>query len=344
MPGQDNEDAQKVQLFLRKLEQKARVHKLWRGEKEDEWDQTVEGLEKFVMCKIEKKAFQPSKQFKHLDLKIKQRIQALSFLSRDHLEIRQMGAQWLPIWQKAGAELSKINHYRSPRDKIVCILNCCRVITTILKDSAAEQGDKLPGADEFLPALIYVILKANPENMHSNIEYIAAYRNPSRLTGEPGYFFTHLTSAVAFIQRLDESMLAINKAEFESGVAHCKEKMLQDPEFTYGWNGIPVVVKPDVENNNDSCQENIMPRTNMICDDEAQDKLGALGEVLTNVSHSLFDGLNCPPTEPGALEKWKSERMRFATKSAGDLRLNEIEDLLAEYKTLCGTVSLLLNK
>ena len=26
------------------------------------------------------------------------------------------------------AELLKINHYKAPRDKLICILNCCKVI------------------------------------------------------------------------------------------------------------------------------------------------------------------------------------------------------------------------
>ena len=27
-----------------------------------------------------------------------------------------------------GVELVKINHYKAPRDKLICILNCCKVI------------------------------------------------------------------------------------------------------------------------------------------------------------------------------------------------------------------------
>lgn len=28
----------------------------------------------------------------------------------------------------AGSELLKVNHYKAPRDKLICILNCCKVI------------------------------------------------------------------------------------------------------------------------------------------------------------------------------------------------------------------------
>jgi hypothetical protein len=28
----------------------------------------------------------------------------------------------------ARAEILKVNHYKAPRDKLICVLNCCKVI------------------------------------------------------------------------------------------------------------------------------------------------------------------------------------------------------------------------
>jgi len=49
------------------------------------------------------------------------------------------------------------------------------------------------GADSFLPLLIYVTVKANPDNLLSNIEYINRFRRPERLQGESGYYLSSLT-------------------------------------------------------------------------------------------------------------------------------------------------------
>ncbi len=40
------------------------------------------------------------------------------------------------------------------------------------------------GADEFLPALIYTVLHANPLQLSSNLRFIGEYRNPSKLMSE----------------------------------------------------------------------------------------------------------------------------------------------------------------
>lgn len=46
------------------------------------------------------------------------------------------------------AELLKVNHYKAPRDKLICILNCCKVIFgTMFGPPAHLQGDRLMHPD-----------------------------------------------------------------------------------------------------------------------------------------------------------------------------------------------------
>ena len=61
--------------------------------------------------------------------------------------------------QLAQKELQKINMYKAPRDKLSCILNCCKVINNLLLNASIVSNDNPPGADEFLPVLIYVTIK-----------------------------------------------------------------------------------------------------------------------------------------------------------------------------------------
>ena len=46
------------------------------------------------------------------------------------------------------------------------------------------------GADDFLPVLIYLVLKAKPTNPISNIEFIKKFRAPHRLVGLEDYYYT----------------------------------------------------------------------------------------------------------------------------------------------------------
>lgn len=46
--------------------------------------------------------------------------------------------------------------YRTPRDKVQCVLRMCSSIMNLL--SLANE-DAVPGADDFLPVLVFVLIK-----------------------------------------------------------------------------------------------------------------------------------------------------------------------------------------
>ena len=77
----------------------------------------------------------------------------------------------------------------APQDKLQCLVNCCKKIFDMLKVSSASPAS----ADEFLPCLIFVCLKANPPRIQSNINFITRFCNEDKLRmGEAGYFFANL--------------------------------------------------------------------------------------------------------------------------------------------------------
>ena len=104
-------------------------------------------------------------------------------------------------------EIRKVNAYRAPRDKIICILNCCKVIFGLLRHATQDES-----ADHFIPLIIYIVLQANVPDLISNLQYIQRFRNPEKLNGEEGYYLSSLLGAVEFIEMLEKGSLTIPKA------------------------------------------------------------------------------------------------------------------------------------
>lgn len=112
----------------------------------------------------------------------------------------------------ATTELNKINNYRAPRDKIICILNSCKIIFSYLKISHKETN-----ADSFIPLLILVIIKAKTEHLISNIHYIESFRSKEWLShGETSYYLSSIEGAISFIQNMTKDDLTITDEEYEA--------------------------------------------------------------------------------------------------------------------------------
>lgn len=71
------------------------------------------------------------------------------------------------------------------------------------------------GADEFLPAFIYLLLRSNVPKLVSNGEYMQAFHNPIQLLSKAGYCLANMTIAIEFILSLDSSSLLMDRVEFD---------------------------------------------------------------------------------------------------------------------------------
>ncbi|KAK1288949.1 Vacuolar protein sorting-associated protein 9A [Acorus calamus] len=119
------------------------------------------GLEKYVMTKLFNRTFACSLEDAKFDQEISEKIYLLQhFIKPEHLDVPEIfhnEASWL-IAEK---ELQRINAYKSPCEKLCCIFNCCKVINNLLINASMSSDHVPAGADEFLPVIIYVTIKAS---------------------------------------------------------------------------------------------------------------------------------------------------------------------------------------
>ncbi|XP_056319259.1 GTPase-activating protein and VPS9 domain-containing protein 1 isoform X4 [Danio aesculapii] len=192
-----------VEDFLRYLYGAMAHDAIWQYASEEQLQDAQMAIERSVMNRIFKLAFYPNQDGDiHRDELFHEHIQRLSrVVSANHkaLQIPEVYLKEAP-WPSAQAEIKTINAYKTPRDKVQCILRMCSTIMNLL--SLANE-DAVPGADDFVPVLVFVLIKANPPCLLSTIQYINNFY-ASRLSGEECYWWMQFTAAVEFIKTIDD--------------------------------------------------------------------------------------------------------------------------------------------
>eukprot|EP01113_Clastostelium_recurvatum_P002677 TRINITY_DN11134_c0_g1_i1.p1 TRINITY_DN11134_c0_g1~~TRINITY_DN11134_c0_g1_i1.p1 ORF type:complete len:892 (-),score=240.99 TRINITY_DN11134_c0_g1_i1:1222-3897(-) len=253
-PATIEEQGALVRDFIADMEARLAEHPLWKidlRDYPDEAEAVREGLEKFVMSKLYAVVFAPAllgaarerergaapasgsgdsavpEVPTTEDEGVERQITLHQFITPAHLDIQPHRINEAKI-ALARSELRKINSYKTPRDKMVCVFNCCKVVYNLLS-SPSSTGDGQPataaGADEFLPLLIYVVLRANPPMLCSNMDYISHFRHSSKLITETGYYLTQLVSVIAFVNNIQPQSLTIDPLEFAELKAKAEAEM-----------------------------------------------------------------------------------------------------------------------
>ncbi|KAK8053202.1 hypothetical protein PG996_012503 [Apiospora saccharicola] len=228
--------------FLAFIANKMEQCEVWREVSDAEFDNAREGMEKLVMNRLYTQTFSPAipppqpipgakpkrrggerpmgpgRRGQHQedverDEILTQKINIYGWVREEHLDIPPVSESGKRFLNLAQQELLKIRSYRAPRDKIICVLNCCKVIFGLLKNAKSDTS-----ADSFMPLLIYVVLQSNPDHLVSNVQYILRFRNQEKLGGEAGYYLSSLMGAIQFIENMDRTTLTITDKEFEKSV------------------------------------------------------------------------------------------------------------------------------
>lgn len=206
-----DELSEKVQKFYQILAKCMDAHSVNQELKE----QILDYCEKFTMTVLHRNLFcPPTTSDEEKDLAIQARIRQLNWVNAKHLDCRinETSEEVRDLVYTSITDLLGMDSEKAPQDKLQAVVKCCRNIFLLLQSSVGGPAS----ADEFLPALIFIVLKANPARLKSNINFVTRFCNASRLmTGEGGYYFTNLCCAVSFIENMTAQSLNLPENEFE---------------------------------------------------------------------------------------------------------------------------------
>lgn len=190
------------------------------------------------------------------------------------------------------------------------------------------------------------IMQANPPQLHSNLLYIQRYRCQSRLVAEAAYFFTNMLSAESFISNIDAKALSMDETEFESNMETARALLSglssdfdgQSDQSDYRFGGDisraePMDSKHQSLNVYKDKDSTIRPKSS---ESKSRSKEVPFAEDQIKKIPSLSDLEN-----KGATMLLKEDMVRqvfrdypYVFANVGDLTVNNVEDLLNNYKQL----------
>ncbi|KAH3761354.1 vacuolar protein sorting-associated protein [Pelomyxa schiedti] len=136
------------------------------------------------------------KALQEKDLKLAKHIRDLrSVTTPKHLEITANIDE--SLMQSSVKELEGLDIVVTPFEKITFVLNACKVLLFSLQSTGITVS-----ADDFLPLFIYVVIQADLPRLASNISFIDRFTDPEERLGEAYCYYTHLVSAVTFIETM----------------------------------------------------------------------------------------------------------------------------------------------
>ena len=131
-------------------------------------------------------------------------------VSAEQLEIKKVYFNQLGF---AISCIRKIDEARSVSDKINLIINAHTSINNTIKFSSGKDDDS--GQDEMTPIFQYIILKAHPKRMYSNISYIKCFLGEN-ITDSRGFLLSQIESAASYIHDLNYEQLKMSKDEYDN--------------------------------------------------------------------------------------------------------------------------------
>ena len=153
------------------------------------------------------------------DIEFYKATRKLEWIKPEHLEIKKLYVNQLKFAEKY---IKKIDNAYSVYDKLDCIISTYVTMNNTIKFISGKNEDA--GQDELTPLFQYILIKAQPEYLFTNINYIKSLINEADLIGSKGFYVSQMESSASFINNISYKDLKIDKNEFDAKIKTALEK------------------------------------------------------------------------------------------------------------------------
>lgn len=206
--------------YLEIVYEVAKVHPLFEKKSDKEIEETIEEIEKYIMRSMFKDIFPPWASDE--DERLFQKTIELEWLRPEHLDILPSNRNE-DMWEFAIQSLRETDESMSPIEKLHCLIECVTILVNVL--DLCSSGDSGVGSDDTLPIIIFVVIKAQPRRLYSNLNYITKFRHQKKMLAQEGFCFQQIQIAAHFVEEANAGKFNISPEEYARNVAESKKKL-----------------------------------------------------------------------------------------------------------------------
>lgn len=118
------------------------------------------------------------------------------------------------LLESATEELLRMDRFKAPRDKLVCLSNLQTLTERLVGQAVADGIVSGGGGDAFFPALLLVAARAAPAHLLSSVFYVRRFRSAPRLAGAHDFMLANLESVGLYTETVDHSHMGLEHSDF----------------------------------------------------------------------------------------------------------------------------------
>ena len=181
-----------------------------------DYNEIVEKIEDYILRQIYKYVY-PDKMMDIDDI-FEKKTKDLGWITPNMLDIKNISINQLYFTQLC---FKNLDLGKSVNDKLNCIREAHASLNNVIKFSNGNESDA--GQDEITPVFQYILIKAKPRRIFSNIYYIKTFLDDSELSGSKGFLVTQIESATSYIQNINYEALRMTEKEFNEKMEEWKK-------------------------------------------------------------------------------------------------------------------------